>query len=61
MIKIQILNCKMQNQNLKSEIFKKEFFYGFEKVAQINQEIYQERKGEDSSGSFRFGKAKRKN
>jgi hypothetical protein len=51
----------MQNENVKFKIQKEKVFYGLEKIAKINQKIYQKRKSEDSPGSFGFERTRRRN
>lgn len=53
----------MQNHNLIPQIFKnlKTFYFNAEKTPQGHTKIYPKRKSPDSSGGFRFKKAKRVN
>jgi len=44
----------MENKNAKVKIQKGKIFYGLEKIAEVNQKIYQKRESEDSQRNFEF-------
>jgi len=47
----------MENKNAKVKIQKGKIFYGLEKIAKVNQKIYQKRESEDSQRNFEFKRA----
>ena len=51
----------MENKNAKVKIQKGKIFYGLEKIAEVNQKIYQKRESEDSQRNFEFKRAEKIN